>query len=148
MTTEELISGLKTKIVEVMSFITESSTDVAFNDPVLDRKVANTTYYTVNGEYAANDLYGKICLTVSDTPRGARPLKLSMSFGEETPTDIAISSPNALYDSILAKHKLYVERSRSKSSAFTVNDALIELEQLECPPEVHTRIMEIIGKLR
>jgi hypothetical protein len=148
MTKEELIYGIRCKLAEALSFIVETTPSVTLGEPVPARKFADTEYFSVDGEYAAGDLFGRIELSVSVTPQGARPVSLKMSFGDEEPTAISISSPNDLFDSISNKHRLFVERSYSRSSAFVLNDALKELEELPCPPDVHGRIMEIIQKLR
>ena len=143
MTKEQLIEGIKCKLTEALSFIVETTTSITLNEPVPGYKSAGTEYFNVSGE-----LFGKIELAVSETPQGARPINLKMSFGEETPTPISITSPNDLFESITNKHRLFVERSYNKSSAFALNDALKELEELPCPPEVHQKIMDIIQKLR
>lgn len=145
---EQLINAIKSRLTEAISFIAETAVDVTLSEPRIDRKVANTEYVTVEGEYAAGQLFGKISLSLTNSGDNAKPLKLTMSFGDEKPTEISITGPDAMYDSLLAKHKLYVERSRTRSTAFTVNDALIELEQLQCDPETHKKIMEIIEKIR
>ena len=148
MTKEQLIEGIKCKLTEALAFIVETTPSITLNEPVPGYKSAGTEYFNVSGEYAAGELFGKIELAVSESPQGARPINLKMSFGDETPTPISITSPNDLFESITNKHRLFVERSYNKSSAFALNDALKELEELPCPPEVHGRIMEIIQKLR
>ncbi len=148
MTKEELIAGIKCKLVEALSFIVESTPDVKLNEPVPGYKSADTEYFNVSGEYAVGELFGKIELAILVSPHGARPVNMKMSFGEENPTPISIASPHDLFESITNKHRLFVERSYNKSSAFALNDALQELENLPCPPEVHSKIMEIIQKLR
>lgn len=148
MTKEQLIEGIKCKLTEAISFIVETTPSITLNEPVLGYRSAGTEYFNVSGEYAAGELFGKIELSVSESTQGARPVNLKMSFGEETPTPISITSPNDLFESITNKHRLFVERSYSKSSAFVLNDALKELEELPCPPDVHGRIMEIIQKIR
>lgn len=148
MTKEQLIAGISCKLTEALSFIVEASPNISLNPPVPGPKSADTAYFNVSGEYAAGELYGKIDLTVSESSMGARPISLKMSFGDEAPTPISITSPNDLFKSITNKHRLFIERSYNKSSAFALNDALKELEELPCPPEVHGKIMEIIQKLR
>jgi len=148
MTKEQLIDGIRYKLTEALSFVVETTPSITLNDPVPGVKSARIEYFSISGEYAAGDLFGKIELVISDGPQGARPINLKMSFGDETPTPISISSPNDLFDSIMNKHRLFVERSYNKSSAFTLNNALKELEELPCPPEVHGKIMDIIQKLR
>ena len=138
MTKEQLIEGIKCKLAEALSFIVETTPSITLNEPVPGYRSAGTEYFNVYGEYAAGELFGKIELSVSESPQGARPINLKMSFGEETPTPISITN----------KHRLFVERSYSKSSTFVLNDALKELEELPCPPEVHQKIMDIIQKLR
>jgi len=148
MTKEELISGIQGKLTEALSFVVESTPNIKFSEPVPGCKSADTEYFKVSGEYAVGEVFGKIELTISVSPHGARPVNMKMSFGNEAPTPVSVSSPNDLFESIKNKHRLFVERSYNKSSAFTLNDALHELEELPCSPEVHTRIMEIIQKLR
>jgi hypothetical protein len=148
MTKEQLIAGISYKLAEALSFIVETTPNITLGQPVQGYKSADTSYFKVLGEYAAGELYGKIELAVSEGPMGARPVSLKMSFGDEAPTPISIASPNDLLDAITAKHRVFVERSYNKSSAFALNEALKELEELPCPPEIHTKIMEIIQKLR
>ena len=148
MTKEQLITGISGKLTEALAFIVEATPNISLNPPVPGTRSADTAYFSVSGEYAAGELYGKIDLVVSENPMGARPISLKMSFGDEAPTPISIASPNDLFDSIMNKHKLFVERSYNKSSAFALNDALKELEELPCPPEIHQKIMDIIQKLR
>ncbi len=148
MTKEQLITGISGKLTEALAFIVEATPNISLNPPVPGTRSADTAYFSVSGEYAAGELYGKIDLVVSENPMGALPISLKMSFGDEAPTPISITSPNDLFDSIMNKHKLFVERSYNKSSAFALNDALKELEELPCPPEIHQKIMDIIQKLR
>jgi hypothetical protein len=148
MTKEELISGIRAKLVEVLTFIVETRANVEFGEFVKINSLAKTDIYDISGEYVAGELFGKIALMVTDGPTGAMPSRMKMSFGDENMTPVSISSPNELFDSVKNKHRLFVERSYNKSTAFALNDALRELEALECPPEVHDRIMEIISKLR
>jgi hypothetical protein len=148
MTKEELIAGIRSKLVEVLTFIVETRADVEFNEPEKVNSMAKTDIYDVRGEYVAGELFGRIELMVSDTPAGAVPSRMKMSFGDEVPTPVSISSPNELFESVKNKHRLFVERSYNRSTAFALNDALSELEELECPPDVHEKIMNIIQKLR
>lgn len=148
MTKEELIAGIQGKLTEALSFVVESTPNIKFNDPVPGYKSADTEYFNVSGEYAVGEVFGKIELAISVSPHGARPVNMKMSFGNETPTPVSVSSPNDLFESIQTKHRLFVERSYNKSSAFALNDALRELEELPCPPEIHAKIMEILQKIR
>ena len=148
MTKEELINGIRTKLTEALAFVVEATPDIKMDDPVPGQKSAGTEYFNVSGEYAVGEVFGKIELAISVSPYGARPVSMKLSFGNEVPTPVSVSSPNDLFESIKNKHKLFVERSYNKSSAFALNDALQELENLPCPQEVHSRIMEIIQKLR
>ena len=148
MTKEELIAGIRAKLVEAITFIVETKANVEFDEPRKVNSMAKIDIYEVTGEYLAGELFGKIVLTVTDAPTGAMPNKMQMSFGDENPTPVSITSPNELFESIKNKHRLFVERSYNKSTAFALNDALRELEELQCPPEVHEKIMTIIQKLR
>ena len=148
MTKEELIAGIQGKLTEALSFVVESTPNIKMDEPIPGRKSADTEYFNVSGEYAVGELFGKIELVISVSPHGARPVNMKMSFGDELPTPVSISSPSDLFESIKTKHKLFVERSYSKSSAFALNDALRELENLQCAPETHAKIMEILAKIR
>jgi hypothetical protein len=149
MTKEELAAAIRQKLVEALTFITESTTDIALEQPTLQNRVANTEYYVIKGEYAAGTLCGQLELTISVMNGVARPSNLMMAFGDNSLTQVSITSPMDMYESIKAKHQAYVESTMyGKSSAFKLNDALNELENIPCPPEVHQKIAEIVQKLR